>query len=245
MLLFPLPLRLFFFSLLLLNVQIASASPTNLNTNGYRLARGLPPLPPRDFGQRKPGQDPTPVLRARASPSPSSVVRYTGRLQVRSENRSTIGYVQDKSGLPVSTGSDLVVSVTASLTRKEQLNILATPQTTTALPSPFYIGASTQSSSENATIGTGVATTLQLTNVTKTDALSKPVKSDNVDALVESAIWTINSSTKELTAQYVNPDGSLPSTFLVYDNADTQLYLVGDTTSLNATFAPVKLFIVD
>ncbi|KAJ3999981.1 hypothetical protein F5050DRAFT_1804571 [Lentinula boryana] len=238
---FQLPLRVFLFSLIALDV-LANASPTE-NTNGYRLARGLPPLPPREFGRKKPGFEPTPVLRTRASPSPSSVVRYTGRLQVRSSDGSTIGYVQDKLGLPVSGGSDLTISMTASSTRKKQLNIVAT---TASFPSPFYLGASNQGSG-NATIGTGSSTFLQFSNVQKTDALSQPVrvKSGNGDTSVESAIWAINSTTKELTAQYVNPDGSLPNTILVYNDANDRLYFVGDTAAFNTSVAQVNLFVVN
>ncbi|KAJ3983404.1 hypothetical protein F5890DRAFT_1475372 [Lentinula detonsa] len=238
---FQLPLRVFLFSLIALDV-LANASPTE-NTNGYRLARGLPPLPPREFGRKKPGFEPTPVLRTRASPSPSSVVRYTGRLQVRSSDGSTIGYVQDKLGLPVSGGSDLTISLTASSTRKKQLNIVATA---TSFPSPFYLGALIQGSG-NATIGTGSSTFLQFSNVQKTDALSQPVrvKSGNGDTSVESAIWAINSTTKELTAQYVNPDGSLPNTILVYNDANDRLYFVGDTAAFNASVAQVNLFVVN
>ncbi|KAJ3795229.1 hypothetical protein GGU11DRAFT_758519 [Lentinula aff. detonsa] len=238
---FQLPLRVFLFSLIALDV-LANASPTE-NTNGYRLARGLPPLPPREFGRKKPGFEPTPVLRTRASPSPSSVVRYTGRLQVRSSDGSTIGYVQDKLGLPVSGGSDLTISLTASSTRKKQLNIVATA---TSFPSPFYLGASNQGSG-NATIGTGSSTFLQFSNVQKTDALSQPVrvKSGNGDTSVESAIWAINSTTKELTAQYVNPDGSLPNTILVYNDANDRLYFVGDTAAFNTSVAQVNLFVVN
>ncbi|KAH7870632.1 uncharacterized protein C8R40DRAFT_635085 [Lentinula edodes] len=219
---------------------LSNASPTK-DTNGYRLARGLPPLPPRDFGRNKPGYEPTPVLRARASPSPSSVARFSGRLQVRFNNGSTIGYVQDQSGLPVSGGSDLQISITTSSTRKEQLNIVAT---TTNFPSPSFVGASSQGSG-NATIGTGSSNFVHVSIVQKTDVLSKPIKSGNGNTSVESAIWTVDLSTKELTAQYVNQDGSLPTTFLVYDNATTNLYLTGDTTASNASVTPVKLFLVN
>ncbi|GAW00439.1 hypothetical protein LENED_001956 [Lentinula edodes] len=219
---------------------LSNASPTK-DTNGYRLARGLPPLPPRDFGRNKPGYEPTPVLRARASPSPSSVARFSGRLQVRFNNGSTIGYVQDQSGLPVSGGSDLQISITTSSTRKEQLNIVAT---TTNFPSPSFVGASSQGFG-NATIGTGSSNFVHVSIVQKTDVLSKPIKSGNGNTSVESAIWTVDLSTKELTAQYVNQDGSLPTTFLIYDNATTNLYLTGDTTASNTSITPVKLFLVN
>ncbi|KAJ3866303.1 hypothetical protein EV359DRAFT_79660 [Lentinula novae-zelandiae] len=237
--LFPLSLHTLCLFLVPFTVLV-NASPTT-DTNGYRLARGLPPLPPRDFGRNKPGYEPTPVLRARASPSPSSVARFSGRLQVRFNNGSTIGYVQDQSGLPVSGGSDLQISITTSSTRKEQLNIVAT---TTNFPSPSFVGASSQGSG-NATIGTDSSNFVHVSIVQKTDVLSKPIKSGNGNTSVESAIWIVDLSTKELTAQYVNPDGSLPTTFIVYDNATTNLYLTGDTIASNASVTPVKLFLVN
>ncbi|KAE9397078.1 hypothetical protein BT96DRAFT_921752 [Gymnopus androsaceus JB14] len=212
---------------------LTDASPTT-DSNGYRLARGLPPLPPRNFGRNVPGYEPTPVQRARASASPSSVAKYSGRLQVRSDNGTTIGYVQDKSGLPVSHGSDLRISIAASSTRKEHLNIVATA---TALPSPFYVGASSQDS--NATIGTGSSSTILFSNVEQTDPLSPPIATSN--GYIESAIWALNSTTKELTAQYVNPDGTLPTTFLAYNETGSNLLFVGDA---NQTSNLVKLFVV-
>ncbi|KAF9059665.1 hypothetical protein BDP27DRAFT_1453144 [Rhodocollybia butyracea] len=223
-------------------LNLASASPVK-DSNAYRLARGLPPLPPRDFGRNKPGQQPTPVLRARAnpSPSPSGVAQYSGRLQVRLENGSTVGYVQDKLGLPVSHGSDLQISVFASLTRKEDLNIIAAAPT--AFPSRSHLGASSENSKDT-TISADTSSSLLFTIVPKTPAMSRPIVLPTGNASVESAIWAINSTTKELTAQYVNPDGSLPKTFIMFNYTDDKLFFVGNTTSQSSSSAPVKLFIV-
>jgi len=234
---FFLPLHVWLFTLLAFGA-LANASPAK-DSNAYRLAHGLPPLAPRNFGRNVPGHEPTPVLRARASASasPSSVPKQSGRLQVRAENGTTIGYVQDKLGLPVSHGSDLKISIAASAARKEHLDVVATA---TSLPSPFYVGASSHGS-DNATIVPGSTNSLLFSNVTRTDPGSRPIKSNG--ALVESAIWSLNSTTKELTAQWVNNDGTLPTTFIVYDQASSELLFVGDT-NLSSSTSEVKLFVV-
>ncbi|KIK61778.1 hypothetical protein GYMLUDRAFT_199436 [Collybiopsis luxurians FD-317 M1] len=232
--LFPVPLH-FFLAFLLASSALTSATPLK-DSNGYRLARGLPPMPPRNFGRSKPGREPTPVLRARASPSPSpsGVVQYSGRLEVRSDNGSTIGYVQDKTGLPVAQGADLEISIMASSTRKEHLDVVAIGST--ALPSSsIYVGASSKESAE-ATIGANSSSTLLFTNVQRTAPMSRPVMTSNRNASVESAIWKIDSNTKELTAQYVNPDGSLPTTFLVYNIEGQNLFFTGDVNSGNSSY---------
>jgi len=241
------PLHSVFLVCLLTLKTFTDGSPVQ-DSNGYRLARGLPPLPPRNFGRNKPGYEPTPVLRVGASaspsPSPSGVVKYSGRLQVRRDNGSTVGYIQDESGLPVSHGSDLQISVIGSLTRKDHLNVVATA---TAFPSPSYLGASGENSN-GTVIGADSASSLLFSVVQNTKPLSPPIALPAGNTSVESAIWAINSTTRELTAQYVNPDGTFPKTFILYDQADNNLIFVGNTTLFNSqsnsSAAVVKLFVV-
>ncbi|KAF5387321.1 hypothetical protein D9757_005753 [Collybiopsis confluens] len=260
MMLFPSPLHFVLALCLAFPVFIVNASPVS-DSNGYRLARGLPPLPPRNFGRNKPGYAPTPVRRGTSpSPSPSGVTQYTGRLEVRSDNGSVVGYVQDKPGLPVAGNySDLKISITASLNRKEHLNVAATESS--ALPSIYnYVGASSNKGADM-TIGKGDSSTLLFTNVQRSKPLerpdftpahprlfltARPMSRPSNASSAESSIWKLDSKTKELTAQYVNPDGTLPSTFLVYDSASGHILFTGDVGLMNSSsIAQIGLFVVD
>jgi hypothetical protein len=65
----------------------------------------------------------------------------------------------------------------------------------------------------------------------------------------QSAIWTIDAQTRELTAHYVNPDGSTPDTTIAYDIKNNVLFFTGDlnlwNTNNNAKPASaVKFFLV-
>ncbi|KAJ3560714.1 hypothetical protein NP233_g10656 [Leucocoprinus birnbaumii] len=49
----------------------------------------------------------------------------------------------------------------------------------------------------------------------------------------ESAIWSFDASTMELTPQWYNPDGSKPSTTIAYDIRANELFFVGDISQWN------------
>ncbi|THH17776.1 hypothetical protein EW146_g3108 [Bondarzewia mesenterica] len=62
------------------------------------------------------------------------------------------------------------------------------------------------------------------------------------------SIWSLDSSTGNLTAQWTNPDGSKPPTTIAFDIRDNILLFTGDLSAFNAQAASpaseVELFLV-
>lgn len=226
-------------------------------TNAQRMARGLPPSPPR-FGRALPGmvmaRTPTQVLAAkRGQPSSVPPMQMSGRIQVRNpQNKQPIGNVKNTNGTNPISGvnalgpeQDLHVSFTAPPSGSGPFDIMAT---NAAFPPPFLVGASVAPSTTGV-IGLGSPDTVGFTNVQQTPPNSPPVPSSTVpNTMVESAIWSFNPGTNELMAQYVNPDGSKPSTVIAYDIRENVLFFVGDIDAYNKNndlpASAVKLYLV-
>jgi len=83
-------------------------------------------------------------------------------------------------------------------------------------------------SGSSATLALGSRSTVGLDNVPKTPA---GVPAPGVST--ESAVWSFNPGTNEMTVQYVNPDGSLPNTVIAYDDRENELFFVGDLDAYN------------
>jgi len=197
-------------------------------SNAQRLSRGLPPRSPK-FGRTLPGfaqaqDDPTPAygaLRPRSSPSPSC----TGKIEVR-ESGSVLGVVRNWVSLPHVNGvnfagnpsEDLHVSFTPSAGPSDLLT------TNPNFPAPFYVGISGAST----TLAKGSRNTVDMENVPQTPG---GVPASGVST--ESAVWSLNRDTSELTVQYVNPDGSKPDTIIAYDIRENVLFFVGDLDAYN------------
>lgn len=243
-----------FVALLAIFVSPADCTPVQ-ETNARRMARGLPPRAPK-FGRNLPGmreiRQATPVAAAkRATASSSPPVIYTGRIQARNEDGSALGVVRNSNsswtigGLNfLGSDQDLQVSITVPGSGGGQIDILATNP---LFSQPYYVGAA----------GTTVINTLDLTskntisftNVQQTPQFSTPVVSTFDHTLVvESSIWSINQQTKELTAQWINPDQSKPATTIAYNIRSNTLFFVGSITSYNENnntpASVVKLFLV-
>lgn len=222
-------------------------------TNAQRLAKGLPPLAPKRFGS-VPGyfQPPTRVTVEKSRTSPSSVpsqrfarrdqVRittphaYTGRVQVRDEDGSVLGFLRTNvmdgtvAGINFHGDDDLHVKFT---TISSPFNIIATNPLFRA---PFCIGLTAVSS-----MAPNSSTTAALANVPKT---SRPTSK------AQSAIWSFDEQTRELTAQYTNPaDGTKFPIMLAYEERENFLFFVGDIAAHNlvAEFVAVrvKLYFAD
>lgn len=212
-------------------------------TNADRLARGLSPLSPV---RRSTGTDS--ARRSVSSPLPPTTV--TGRLQVRYVNGgSNAGFVRNwEGGAPISGVSflggdeELQVSVTYSPTSPTGLDILATNPKFAA---PFYVGASGGLKKYESNSGD----TLGFTNVGQTQPGSIPTQVGSVSSLVESAIWTIDPSTKKLTATWINGDGSSFTPTLAYAVRENSLFFVGSTQAWmdghpNYFISAVELYLV-
>ncbi|KAG6919514.1 hypothetical protein DXG01_005104 [Tephrocybe rancida] len=215
-------------------------------TNGQRMARGLPPLPPK-FGRTLPGRrdsrQPTPAWGEKPKPSTTPSwppTPYSGCLEVRDAQGHALGRVKNTntsstiSGLSLSRDDgDLKVGFNVPQSGAP-FDILATnPQ----FSEPYYVGAA--GTSEINTLDLISRNTLAFTNVQQTPSSSIPVVSAfDSTLMVQSAIWSLDSGTSQLTgqavqhslfdgdltrsgpntAQYVNPDGSLPTTVFAYDD---------------------------
>ncbi|KAF9530431.1 hypothetical protein CPB83DRAFT_850908 [Crepidotus variabilis] len=212
------------------------ALPIPSETNGQRLARGLPPSPPK-FLKRFLA---TPVSNAkRTTTSPLPPVTLSGRLQVRSkENGSSLGNVRNWPGGGTISGTsafspdgDLLVTLTYNPSDPTKIQILSTNP---AFPAPFYVGAGTSNTISVPHLAAGDYHSVGFTNVESTAPGSPPSKAPSRDAYVESAIWTINPSTKQLTAQFINEDGSTPPTVFAYDIRNNNLFFTGDIAEYNS-----------
>ncbi|KAF9038436.1 hypothetical protein BJ165DRAFT_387077 [Panaeolus papilionaceus] len=221
-------------------------------TNAQRLARGLPPRPPK-FMRDRDLRRATPVLEARHNnggggppnppnprPSPQPPVTWTGKLQVRSQSDgSSRGYVRNWSGsAPISginflSGSepDLEVSITFKPQSPKQLDILATNPAFTA---PFYVGAG------GSNLVPKERSVLSFTNVKKTPPGGRPGP-----AKVESAIWSLDTTTKKLTALWINEDGSEITAQLGYDVRANALFFVSDVDAYNMAIPYYPISAVD
>jgi len=216
-------------------------------TNGQRLARGLPPLPPRSLSS-------TPVLKARgASTSALPSVTLTGRLQVRNhDDGGVLGNVRNWANPGTISGvnflgadQDLLVKLTYKSSHPSHIDILATNP---AFPAPFYVGAGSPSSAGVPGLWHGSRSTVGFTNVALTPGHAHPTQPSGLDEYEESAIWKLDHTTGKLTAQWINDDDSKPPTTLAYDIRENSLFFVGDIDAYNQNndlpASAVDLFLV-
>lgn len=236
------------FFLVAMTLGAASALPIQ-ETNAQRLARGLPPNPPKFLRSWDARDTPTPAMvakRTQTSPTPANV--FTGRLDVRNLDGSSVGHVRNWPGAGTIGGTnflgsdgDLLVKAT-STSNNDLYDILATNP---AFPAPFYVGAG---GNNNPILAKGSRSTIDFTNVAQTPPGSKPVATGSGGLYVESAIWSLNKNTKQVSPQWINPDGSSPTTTLAYDIRANHLFFVGDLAAYNegndTPASAVNLFII-
>jgi len=219
-------------------VGLVLASPYP-ETNAQRLARGLNPNPPQFLRAAWTPDDPTPVFAKRSQPSSTPSVTYSGRLELRDPTDSHVfGHIRNWatpgtiSGL-TSVGSDLLVSITLPSSGFGPCDIVAT---NAAFPAPFFVGGGGNSLHNVPSLNKGDRNTIDFTNVEQTPPSSVPLPSQNQadqGLYQESAIWSINPSTKELIPQWINPDGSKAPTFIAYDSRENNVFFVGDINAYN------------
>jgi hypothetical protein len=207
----------------------------DINTNAGRLARGLPLLRPR-FSNILPGRSPTRVHAQRSSPSNvpvSGVVKVT-----RVDTGAQVGYIANtyvspstqRFGITTNIGQALTVAFT---TLAGPNNVVETNGPDGAHPFLGFVVGPADSDND---LGSGSFNYILLTGTSPTTSGSPPAavgnSYDSGDS--ESMVWTYDSSS--LTAQWVNTDGSHPSTTLWYLPSANGLVAVGDPTSFSASF---------
>ncbi|KAI0073505.1 hypothetical protein K474DRAFT_185554 [Panus rudis PR-1116 ss-1] len=215
---------------------IQIAAPLKRMTNAERLSRGLPPNAPV-FKRLQPGQHqnqdrdaPTRVLAARASPSsvpPNRPVSLSGRIQVRTVEGNSVGYVRNwESGIFSTLPTDqLHVQFNTTASGKGPFDIIATNPN---FPAPFYVGAK----SGSLDFGRGNSNYASLSDVEK-----KPFG----PGLSQSALWSLDPSTKQLIPHWVNSDHRTVRTQIGVDLRNNYLAFTGDVQAFNkANFWPIS-----
>ncbi|KAK0467045.1 uncharacterized protein EV420DRAFT_1506870 [Desarmillaria tabescens] len=214
--------RLLFVFLVFFASVFCRASPAPPETNGKRMAQGLPPLPPKTLFR---GTRTVTDVQRRTSPSALPFVTYTGRLQVRREDGRSIGTVD-------SSMSDI------NSVRSE--NDLLNP----GFPDPLFFGI------EGSHLAHDIRSIAKFKNVNQTHPNWVPPSDPQISA--QSAIWSIDPTTRKLNVHWINSDGSKPDIMLAWDSRDSQsrgLLIVGDLELTNqlpdipASF--VNLYLVD
>ncbi|KAK7687872.1 hypothetical protein QCA50_009091 [Cerrena zonata] len=219
-------------------------------TNAERLARGLTPNPPR-FKRVLPGihDTPTNVLPAKRSasasasaspsPTPSSLPKiFTGRIEVKNLQGASYGFIENsQSGVNGVNFGGPIDELHVKVISNTYGGVAQIQATNPEFDAPYYLGGS---STTPQTLGSGFSAGVSLDHVEKA-----PVGS----GATESAVWKINPITKQITAQWVNPDGSRPRTKIGLDIRNNHLVLTGDISAYNGAntwpISEVKFFLVD
>ncbi|KDQ61716.1 hypothetical protein JAAARDRAFT_55047 [Jaapia argillacea MUCL 33604] len=183
------------------------ASPVR-ETNGERLARGLPPLPPT-FRRLHPGREeaytPTPASAAvRAAPS-STPATYAGRILVRSLDNLSLGFVSSSNvaslnGLGSEYDLQVKITTTGGLT-----DIAATNIEDAAVP--VFLGA-TIAAPGTFIPGSEDSNELSLTLVPQSSVYARALKRLESTSVYETTIWKLDPATNLLSVQWANPDAS-------------------------------------
>ncbi|KAF9006141.1 hypothetical protein BDQ17DRAFT_1423840 [Cyathus striatus] len=208
--------------------SILAYIPSLYETNAQRLARGLPPLPPKFV------RSPTATTVAKRQVSAVPLI-FRGKLEVRSPPDNLVqGCVRNWETVGTISGTNfggacLEVSMTVDISGQGPADIVST---NALFPDPFYVGAGSTVTQNNPILLPSLKNAVAFTNVERTYPESAPAVSPR-NIFVESAIWSINPSTGKLSAQWVNPDGGKPSTQLAYNIRSNSLFFVGNITLWN------------
>ncbi|KAJ7087498.1 hypothetical protein C8R44DRAFT_893200 [Mycena epipterygia] len=204
-------------------------------TNAKRLAMGLPPLNPRRRGAVAPRQSPLPPASTKCNILATETDgTFAGYVSPAWNSFGEYGALQDAQD------GALEVSFSYSPDSPGQLSFTATNGPDATYP---FIGAIKGISSSSSDLGPGSANYAYLGGTSQTPAGSPPSAGDNAfDAAthltedIESAIWSYDSSTQAITAQWINTDSSAPSTHIVHTQG--VLALTGDVNAFTSTFGP-------
>ncbi|KAI0788761.1 hypothetical protein C8Q75DRAFT_734034 [Abortiporus biennis] len=229
-----------FFLFLLPLINAAPASPigeiSKRMTNAQRLSRGLGPAPPV-FKRIVPGRDlPTRTAEKRAAPSPSSFPStYQGKIEVRTTEGHSYGFViNEASGVNGVNfgGARPALSVKITVPRFGSTPVDIIP-INPAFPAPHFIGGS----------GQGISPGVALSNVPHTDAGSNPVN------VTESAIWSLDKTTKQITATWIDTDGTKVPVVLGVDLRNNGLFLTKSIDDYNkhstSSISEVQFFLTN
>ncbi|KAF9030328.1 hypothetical protein BDZ89DRAFT_1132441 [Hymenopellis radicata] len=209
-------------------------------TNAERLARGLPLKAPH---RRKHNL-------GRTETSSVPLLTKTGVLQMKNSNGDIMGYVSKTAnsfgeyGSLQTQGNALHISFSYDPTKPlQQLDFIGTDS---SIYSTFpLVGFVNGFASTSSNLGSG-SNYLYVAGVSQTPKGSPPVTQANAFSTysgspetVESAVWSIDSATGKVTAQWINTDGTVPTTYLCYTAGADAILLTGNVALLAANFGQV------
>ncbi|EIW79377.1 hypothetical protein CONPUDRAFT_156053 [Coniophora puteana RWD-64-598 SS2] len=219
-----------------------------------QFGRNLPGRAPTPASGAKRSQSASPS--PSASSSSSSWGSYSkslyGRIEVLTSSGTHLGFLSSFTNGTVgvnygtdSESSDLSVSFTTKANGKDRFDVLIN----NAGVSQTYLGATSNATLDSGSpsyVSFGVDfnhTTAELTDSIlhrfaefglvsqQTPVYSPPLASGNQTA--ESKIWSYTSGSKQIKANYVNPDSSVPTTLIGYSSHSNSLVFVGDIDAYN------------
>jgi hypothetical protein len=217
-----------------LDARAPSPSPVMRMTNAERMVAGLPPLPPRRRGSRTSNA-------ARSAPSPGGPALHGYIAAKRAGTDTLLGYVAHdynvfgENGLtnpsnPVAGA--LKVILPAESERTGPFNLEVEDPVMTSYP---FLGFISGFSNTSPDLSTGKFNYLYLGGVKETPAYSPPADQPNsfsesttISARSESAVWHHENTTGQLTPQWINMGGSIPSIFYGYVPSEQVVIATGD-----------------
>ncbi|KZT05696.1 uncharacterized protein LAESUDRAFT_655174 [Laetiporus sulphureus 93-53] len=210
-------------------------------TNAQRIARGLGPNRPRFRSSAR--------LAPRASslpdPNPNRCTTVAGHIRVTGTGIETNSFVSrnpnpfGEYGITEGTGDALLVQYIDCMVAMGSLDLV----TLNGIADFTYLGGITGYASSSGDLARGSDNYVYLGGTTQIAPNARPASGANSFTFttgehedIESAIWRINASTGAITAHWVNPDGSLPTTTIAYYAPENFLLLTGDDAAFARTY---------
>ncbi|KZV96880.1 hypothetical protein EXIGLDRAFT_833298 [Exidia glandulosa HHB12029] len=213
--------------------------PAEHETNADRLRRGLPPLPPR-INLHKNKHTPTkssPQHHASASSKPTK-----GNVHVKHHKSGKfLGFLSKNHKSPHVQRFTITSDPEEAMTVRARTPSPDIPSSLTITnPEDGFVnlGFVTGPASAGAKLAPRSANYAVLSGTDETRGGDPPAAADAAygSGSVESAVWTYESQSQTLTPKWVNPDGSLAITKLVYLPRQDALLVTGDEQELGDTF---------
>jgi hypothetical protein len=214
------------------NVDVVERAPS---TNAERFARGLPPAPPRRrHNHHSPSRTHT------CSPSPLPPVTYRGVIQVF-DGLNSLGFLADNTYYTPFLTPDLASAYVVSFTLPNGATTGSTLDLTAQVKTFTLLGVSQGRDNTSPDFAPGSfnygyigGTTHTAPNATPQSVSSFFADSTGLAKPSESAVWSVDLTTGALTVQWVNTDGSKPTTF-TFVQANFA-YVGGDPDAFHSRF---------
>ncbi|KDQ49641.1 hypothetical protein JAAARDRAFT_212106 [Jaapia argillacea MUCL 33604] len=159
-----------------------------------------------------------------------SITKYNGRIQIVATNGHPLGFVDnftDSNGVSPSHHTDL--RVTFNYTHGTPFTMVGT---NFAVPSHIYLGAGTNHP------GTLIPkdknrNSIEFMRTPGMTPPNTPPASGAMGLMFETSIWTLDTHSKKLTPQWINPDHSKPTTLIAYSKTQNSIAFVGNLPTYN------------